>query len=463
MSNITITAGSEKNKFIIKTEIFVIVGYSIVTIETFIARMIGLIKMSYYDIVLLGIIVIAGTSLSLLINLFKKSIGPNLEKVLFAVQIILYIILFSTWVYRLVEIRPFALFSSLFAIIVVISYTNLLQSLIISVSTVISFIAICYYAETIARQSGNFIQDMFYAFCFIPISIFISISASQMTKKNKELERAKQNLEEKNDQLILLNRKLEHTQKMAKIELDLAHDIQKSLLPEQPLSTKLWDIALFFKPRYGISGDFYDFYYEDGILRGLSLFDVSGHGVASALVTILAKPVLHRYFNLVRNDPLGRMIELANNTLKNDLNEINMFITGIILRFNNEDIDYINAGHPDPLYKSKISGKVNVLSESSSNSKTTPIGIIDSISTSTSVKLSPKSGDVLLLYTDCLTESNDLKKSRYGYERLKQSLEEAPDSSAHEILDYLLERFFSFLNEKEIEDDFTIIIVKKLD
>jgi len=65
MSDITITAGSEKNKFIIKTEIFVIIGYFIVPVETLIARMIGLIKMSYSDIVLLGIIVIAGTFLSL--------------------------------------------------------------------------------------------------------------------------------------------------------------------------------------------------------------------------------------------------------------------------------------------------------------------------------------------------------------------------------------------------------------
>jgi len=40
-----------------------------------------------------------------------------------------------------------------------------------------------YYAEIIAKQNGNFIQDMFYAFCVIPISIFISISASQATKK----------------------------------------------------------------------------------------------------------------------------------------------------------------------------------------------------------------------------------------------------------------------------------------
>ncbi len=462
MSNNILNTRSERNKFIIKTEIFVIIGYFIVTVETMIAKILGLIEMSFSDIILLGIIVIGGTFFCLFINLFKKSISNNLEKVLFAAQISLYIILFSIWVYHLAEIRPFALFSTLFAIIVVIFYTNFIQSLIISVSTVISFIAISYYAETIARQSVNFIQDMFYAFCFIPISIFFSISANQATKKNKELESAKQSLEEKNNQLLMLNCQLEQTQKMARIELDLANDIQKSLLPEQPIATKSWDIAMSFKPRYGISGDFYDFYYEEEKLNGLSLFDVSGHGIASALITILAKPVLHKFFNLVKNDPLGRMIELTNNTLKKDLNAINMFITGIIFRFNNNEIEYINAGHPDPLYKNKNTGKVSLLTAISSDNKTTPIGIQDLVNFRSSAKFSIKPGDVLLLYTDCLTESHDLKKSRYGYERLKQSLEEAPDAGAQEILDYILHRFYSFLNEKEIEDDFTTILIKRL-
>ena len=250
---------------------------------------------------------------------------------------------------------------------------------------------------------------------------------------------------------------------MAKIELDIAQDIQKTLFSEQPLSTTQWDIALSFKPRNGVSGDFYDFYYEDGILKGLSLFDVSGHGIASALVTFLAKPVLNRYFNPVKNDPLGRVIEIANNTLKNDLNEINMYITGIVLRLNNDEIEYINAGHPDPLYKNKITGKVNILSDIFSQNKTTPIGLVDSINSCMSVKFTPKEGDVLLLFTDCLTESNNFKKSRYGYTRLMQSLKEAPDGTAQEILDYLLETFYSFLNEKEIEDDFTVILIKKQD
>jgi serine phosphatase RsbU (regulator of sigma subunit) len=462
MSNTNIIAGSDRFKFIIQTHILVIIGYFFVTVETFIARMMGLIKMSYLDITILGLIIISSTIFILLFLLYKKSISQKLEKIIFFGEVFLYIILFTSWVYRLSDIRPFALFSSLFAITIVLSYTNLIQSLMISVSTVISFIAISYYAG-ILNNDGNFIQDLFYALCFIPTIIFISIIADQMTKKNKELEAVKQFLEEVNNQLIVVNREFEQSQKMTKIELDIAQDIQKTLFSEQPLSTTQWDIALSFKPRYGVSGDFYDFYYEDGILKGLSLFDVSGHGVASALVTFLAKPVFHRYFNLVRNDPLGRVIEIANNTLKNDLNEINMYITGIVLRLNNDEIEYINAGHPDPLYKNKISGSVNILSDIFSQNKTTPIGLVDSISSCMSVKFTPKEGDVLLLFTDCLTESNNFKKSRYGYERLMRSLKEAPDGTAQEILDYLLERFYSFLNEKEIEDDFTVILIKKLD
>ncbi len=462
MSNTTIIVGSDRYKLIIKTYTLVTAGYLLVSVETFIARMIGLTRISYLDIAILSLIVIVVTIFFTLFIHIKKTISLNLEKILFLGQVVIYVILFSAWVYRLSDMRLFALFSSLFAILTVLSYTNLVQSLMISISTVISYIAISYYNINTVKN-GNFAQDLFYALCFIPTIIFTSIIANQITKKNKEVEQSKQHLEDVNDKLILLNRELEQTQKMTKIELDIAHDIQKSLFPEQPLSTKQWDIALSFKPRYGVSGDFYDFYYEDGLLRGLSLFDVSGHGVASALITILAKPVLNNYFNKLKNEPLGRLIEVANYALRSDLNEINMYITGIILGFKNDEIEYINAGHPDPLYKNKISGKVNILSDIFSQNKTTPIGLIDSISSCTSIKFTPDAGDVLLLYTDCLTESNNCKRSRYGYERLMQSLGGAPDGTAREILDYLLERFNSFLDEKEIDDDFTAILIKKPD
>ena len=182
MPDTNIIAGTDRFRFIIKTHILVIVGYFLVTVETFIAKMIGLIKMSFLDITILGLIIISSTTFILLFHLFKKSMSQKLEKIIFISEVILYIILFTFWVYRLSDIRPFALFSSLFAIIIVLSYTNLIQSLMISVSTVISFIAISYYAGII-KNDGNFIQDLFYALCFIPITIIISIIAGQMTKK----------------------------------------------------------------------------------------------------------------------------------------------------------------------------------------------------------------------------------------------------------------------------------------
>ena len=259
----------------------------------------------------------------------------------------------------------------------------------------------------------------------------------------------------------MLNHELKKAQKTTKIEMELAHDIQRSLFPEQSVISEKWDIALSFKPMYGVSGDFYDFYYDKESLIGLSIFDVSGHGVASALITILAKPVFYRYFYLFKDESLGRVIEIANNTLKHDLSEVNMYITGILLRFMNDNVEYVNAGHPDLLYKSKTSAKVKIISDVELNHKFHPIGFSD-VSTCKSFKFTPQTGDIMLLYTDCITESYNIEKSRYGSERVIQSLEEAPEGTARETLDFLLERFYYFLDEGEIEDDFTMIVVKKI-
>ncbi|MBN2040331.1 MAG: SpoIIE family protein phosphatase [Spirochaetes bacterium] len=449
-------------KYVLWGSMLVLLGYILVFIETAAARLLHLTAISLFDLLLIATVVIAWSALFIIVVLAKKTYGPTFEKYLFIWHLIAYLAMYGVWVYLLYDFRIFALFSSLLAITIVLTYTNIIQSLIMSVSTVIVYLIAAYLSVYSEGHTGNFTYDVFFAACFLPSAVILSIIANHIHKKNKELNESKNYLEDANNRLVSLNKELEHNHKMAKIELELAYDIQKTLLPAEPVSNADWDIALSYRPRYGVSGDFYDFYYENNILSGLSLFDVSGHGIASGLITILAKPVFSRYFNKFRNDPLERVIEIADYTLRKELNQISMYITGIMIRLTGEYFEYINAGHPDILYKSNSTKNVENISNIVPGNKFPPIGLIDAVSAYKSAKVTPEKGDSILMYTDCITETNNHDKCRYGTERLIESYKQAPDGTAKELMDFIVNRFYNFLDEKDIDDDFTLIVVKKL-
>lgn len=97
----------------------------------------------------------------------------------------------------------------------------------------------------------------------------------------------------------------------------------------------------------GISGDFYDFYSHDDELTGVGLFDVSGHGIASGLVTMIAKSVIFRKFSEGRDLPLHQVLAETNRELQSEIGDVDNYITGVILRFMENTIEYANAAHSD--------------------------------------------------------------------------------------------------------------------
>ena len=143
------------------------------------------------------------------------------------------------------------------------------------------------------------------------------------------------------------NTELKLAQNEAKRDMRMAINVQTSFLPAAPPQSDEWEIAYLFKPMVGVSGDFYDFYIMNDKLAGLGIFDVSGHGIASALVTMIAKSVIYSCFVDGYKDDLSDVINNANDRLQSEIGNVGNFITGIILRFNDNMVEYVNAGHND--------------------------------------------------------------------------------------------------------------------
>jgi sigma-B regulation protein RsbU (phosphoserine phosphatase) len=444
----------------VNTGKMVLIGYSLTQIGTLVAKISGLTSISYTDIAILASTSIGITLIFIIIMALYKKSTKKFGDLMFFTQLFIFIPLYSVWIYKLHEIRSFGLISALIAVTFVVFYTDSVKSLLISIGTVISQVCISYYAIEIVHQKGSFLLEAFFALSFLPSFLFISQIAREMQKRTDKLQAVKKETDYLNKTLMEMNVDLGSAYRADLTDMDLASTLQSLILPKEPLKDCGWDIAFSYKPYHKVSGDFYDFYSSNEKLYGISLFDVAGHGLASGLITMIAKPVIWRLYNTMKTDDLGKIFGTANREITEQIYNTDVLITGIMLRVYDDSVEYVNAGHPNLYCKNSMNKDIVSVCHDFDGFKGRPIGFSFDAEYK-SHKFSVTKGDTLLLFTDCILEARDGNRISYGDERLISSFNDAPDASAQEILDFILNRFYSSVNKKDINDDFTVIIAKK--
>jgi serine phosphatase RsbU (regulator of sigma subunit) len=279
--------------------------------------------------------------------------------------------------------------------------------------------------------------------------------------RTDELNAAMEELEAMNENLLAANEELEQAQDMINRDMAMAGNMQKKFFPETPPGTSNWEAAFYFRPMTGVSGDLYDFYISGDQLQGLSLFDVSGHGVASGLITMLAKSILFRNFHDEAHRDLNQIMAISNLNLIKEIGDLGNYLTGIMLRFAGDDVQYVNAGHPDLLHRS-TDGRVRTVRDENNDAKGSFLGIKIMEDNYGMITFPAEKGDSLLLFTDCLMETADREGREFGVEGIAAALREAPRASAAEELDYVMKQFSLYHENTVIFDDLTVILVKKI-
>jgi len=149
-----------------------------------------------------------------------------------------------------------------------------------------------------------------------------------------------------------LNSKLEEKNYHMERDMQLASFVQQKFYPQKNLLIPGWDISVIFKPLSSVSGDLYDFFVSKEKLEGFCLFDVSGHGVAAGLVTMIAKNTIYQNFNNGRSKRLEEIMYEINNDIISSKGQIENYLTGLLFRYNENDssFEFANAGHPALLF-----------------------------------------------------------------------------------------------------------------
>jgi sigma-B regulation protein RsbU (phosphoserine phosphatase) len=286
----------------------------------------------------------------------------------------------------------------------------------------------------------------------------------RVEERTREIEAALDELESMNESLIAANRDLASAQKIMELDMNMAVNVQQSFLPKEPPRVRDWDIAFAFRPMSGVSGDFYDFYTEGGHLKGLSLFDVSGHGIASGLVTMIAKSIVFRNFVKSGKGDLNGIMSRINSDLLEEMANVENYLTGIVLRFNGNSVEYVNAAHTDLVLRRAASGRAEEIVENDGDNRGAILSMASLAMEYPLCRFTVEAGDVLVLYSDCLNESFGPDGDQYGTRRILESIEKTPlPARADSYCAAIMQGLDEFMAGRSLADDLTLIVLKKLE
>ncbi|WP_181391312.1 SpoIIE family protein phosphatase [Methanospirillum stamsii] len=284
-------------------------------------------------------------------------------------------------------------------------------------------------------------------------AIFCWAKASPLYDSNRNITGAIETIRDITDR-----RRMEERLARSKAELDIASEIQKSFLPDTLPVIKGFDVAAISVMAKEVGGDFFDVIpmelvpLEEGSY-GILIADVSGKGIPAALFMALSRIVV-RVNALWYQDPAKAIIS-ANKIITQD-SKAGMFVTLFygILSEKDKTMTYVNAGHNPPLVYRSQSGIFEELLMTG-----IAIGVIDDENyEKQSVYIGPD--DIIVLYTDGVTESLSSSNEMFGESRLKDIIQKYASLNALEIKEKILQEVQIFSESEPQFDDITLLIIK---
>jgi serine phosphatase RsbU (regulator of sigma subunit)/CHASE1-domain containing sensor protein/anti-sigma regulatory factor (Ser/Thr protein kinase) len=266
--------------------------------------------------------------------------------------------------------------------------------------------------------------------------------------------RSRTRAEHYSEDLEVANKELESFYYSVEQELGTARSIQHALLPKDLPKLEGWKIAYHYQPAREVGGDFYDFLSLDDGRVGIVIGDVSGKGIAAALVMANTQSVLRAVARRGSISP-GQVLAEANEVLYAYIPS-GTFVTCFygILDPESGRIVYANAGH-DPPYLQRYGDAQELMARGM------PLGLMPEMpyEEEESVLVA---GDDLLFYSDGLVEAHDPKGEMFGFPRLRKLIMAQSADGGEELVDFLLAELTRFTGEdSEQEDDITLVTLER--
>lgn len=243
-------------------------------------------------------------------------------------------------------------------------------------------------------------------------------------------------------------------------ELTVGRRIQLSMLPPRCPVVPGWDLSAVYEAARQVGGDFYDFFeLPDGPDRlGVVIADVSGKGVPAALYMALSRTTIRN--TALRGHAPAEALMWANRFVLED-SQSDMFLSAFYaaLDVSSGRLHFANAGHNRPLWWRAETGAFQEL-----DAEGMVLGVLEEVELEErQVEVAP--GDVLVLFTDGVTEAVNEAYEEFGEARLRAAIADivtaSPDVSADAILNAILEGVRAFIGSMPQHDDFTLVVMRR--
>jgi serine phosphatase RsbU (regulator of sigma subunit) len=274
-------------------------------------------------------------------------------------------------------------------------------------------------------------------------------------------------------------------------ELHVAREIQTTLLPARTPQIDGWQIEATWRSARLVGGDFFDFWplpphrsrtnddlllartlgnkasllaleeitappeTQAGAALGIVIADVSDKGVPAAMFMTMSRSLVRAA--ALDGSPPATAMERANRWITRD-SESGMFVTLFygLLDTNSGDLRYTCAGHNPPLLYRTVEQRFEEL-----RTPGIALGVLEEIRLQEGeTRLAP--GDLLVCYTDGVTEAVNEHNQDFGVERLQALIAEHHDQSADQLLREIMEQVAAFTSGQPPFDDLTLVVVKRL-
>ncbi len=274
------------------------------------------------------------------------------------------------------------------------------------------------------------------------------------------------------DQLNEVNEELYQRNIQIEKELYIARQLQQSLLPaatiavdpeneDAPMFTKIHyqdeklRISGIYLPCDALGGDLYDVLkFRDNAI-GVSITDVSGHGVPAGFITAIFKTSLYRITHQ-EHDPAQVLFHLNNELF--DIVKTGDYVTSIYMRIDMETmkLECAGAGHPYPFYYNAAENRISRLQENG----TPLVWVRDIPYPKETIQLQP--GDKLFLFTDGVSELRNPAEEMYGEERIEQLFQQTIDNQIPFFTDVIISDLSDFTEGAPLMDDISMVLIEAL-
>lgn len=238
-------------------------------------------------------------------------------------------------------------------------------------------------------------------------------------------------------------------------ELDVAREIQFKILPSKTPECTHLKIASLFVPAFEVGGDYYDFFNLGEQKLGFVVADVSGKGISAAFIMAEVKGIFESLAKII--DSPRELLIKVNEILKNSLDK-KSFVTAIygIVDGKNSKVILSRCGHTPILY-----------SHDNLIERLTPAGIglgLDYSGSFTNtikeMEINLKNNDILVFYSDGITESKNHNMEDFGYDRLEKLIQSNKEKDVDSIANSIMQELTLFSKDSSQHDDITLVIFK---